>query len=170
MGTNDVTYYASNYVANTALDKIHFNYAKVIGNAYAELKFTDWLSYRFNMGAEVSFDYTKEVRDTGIWRYNNQPPATGVSEDRETFTNFLLEHTLNFSKSWVPHALSAVAGFSRTQQERGYTTAGRTFLQPVNGQTFTPIPPATGTPRQGAAHPSSGDSMATWAVSTIPIT
>src|SRR5258708_2969801 len=150
MGTNDVTYYASNYVANTALDKIHFNYAKVIGNAYAELKFTDWLSYVFNMGAEVSFDYTKEVRDTGIWRYNNQPPATGVSEDRETFTNFLLEHTLNFSKSWGPHALSAVAGFSRTQQEREYTTAGRTFLQTVNGQTFTTITSATGTPTAGS--------------------
>jgi TonB-dependent starch-binding outer membrane protein SusC len=146
MGTNDVPSYASNYIAVNALDKVHYNFAKVIGNAYAELKFTDWLSYRFNMGAEVSFDYTKEVRDTGIWRYNNQPPATGVSEDRETFTNFLLEHTLNFNKSFGGHSISAVAGFSRTQQQREYTTAGRTFLQTVNGQTFTTITSATGTP------------------------
>ncbi len=146
MGTNDVPSYASNYVANAALDKIHFNYAKVIGNAYAELKFTDWLSYRFNIGAETSFDYTKEVRDTGIWRYNNQPPATSVNEDRETFTNFLMEHTLNFNKTVGLHSLSAVVGFSRTQQERQYTTAGRSNLQTINGQTFTTITSAGGTP------------------------
>jgi TonB-linked SusC/RagA family outer membrane protein len=150
MGTNDVPSYASNYVAANALDKIHYNFAKVIGNAYAELKFTNWLSYRFNMGAEVSFDYTKEVRDTGIWRYNNQPPATGVGEDRETFTNFLLEHTLNFNKSFGDHTVTAVVGFSRTQQEREYTTAGRTFLQTINGQTFTTIGSATGTPTAGS--------------------
>ena len=150
MGTNNVPSYASNYVANAALDNIQYNYAKVIGNAYAEFKFTDWLSYRFNMGAEVSFDYSKEVRDSGIWRYNNQPPATGVNEDRETFTNFLLEHTLNFNKSIGLHSISAVVGFSRTQQERQYTTAGRTFLQTINGQTFTTIGSALGTATAGS--------------------
>lgn len=146
MGTNDIPSYASNYVANAALDNIKYNYAKIIGNAYAELKFTDWLSYRFNMGAEVSFDYAKEVRDSGIWRYNNQPPLTGVNEDRETFTNFLLEHTLNFNKSVGLHSISAVVGFSRTQQEREYTSAGRTLLQQVNGQVYSTIGSALGTP------------------------
>jgi TonB-linked SusC/RagA family outer membrane protein len=149
MGTNDVPTYASNYVAVAALDRIHFNFAKVVGNAYAELKFTNWLSYRFNMGAEVSFDYTKEERDTGIWRYNNQPPATGVNEDRETFTNFLLEHTLNFNKSFGAHVISAVVGFSRTQQEREFTSGGRTNLQTSNGQTFSTIGSATGTASAG---------------------
>lgn len=146
MGTNDLPSYASNYVANAALDKVHNNFAKVIGNAYAELKFTDWLTYRFNMGAEVSFDYTKELRDTGIWRYNNQPPNTSVSEDRETFTNFLLEHTLNFNKTFGAHAISAVAGFSRTQQQREFTTAGRSNLQLANGQYLGTISSANGTP------------------------
>jgi TonB-linked SusC/RagA family outer membrane protein len=150
MGTNDLPSYASNYVANAALDKVHYNYAKVIGNAYAELKFTDWLTYRFNMGAEVSFDYSKELRDTGIWRYNNQPPNTSVYEDRETFTNFLLEHTLNFNKTFGQHVISAVAGFSRTQQQREYTNAGRSLLQPVNGQYLGTISSATGTPTAGS--------------------
>jgi len=149
MGTNDLPSYASNYVAVNALDKIHYNYAKAVGNAYAEFKFTNWLSYRFNMGAEVSFDYTKEVRDTGIWRYNNQPPATGVTEDRETFTNFLLEHTLNFNKTFGLHTISAVAGFSRTQQQREFTNAGRTFLQTSGGQLYNTITSATGTATAG---------------------
>lgn len=149
MGTNDIPSYASNYVAVAALDRIDYNFAKIIGNGYAELKFTDWLSYRFNAGVEVSFDYTKEVRDTGIWRYNNQPPATSVAEDRETFTNFLLEHTLNFSKSFGAHDVSAVAGFSRTQQQREFTNAGRTNLQSAGNETFTTIGSALGAPTAG---------------------
>lgn len=149
MGTNDVPSYSNNYVAVAALDKVHNNFAKIIGNAYAELKFTDWLTYRFNMGAEVSFDYTKEVRDTGIWRYNNQPPNTSVFEDRETFTNFLLEHTLNFNKTFGAHSLQAVAGFSRTQQQREYTNAGRSYLQLADGQYLTTISSATGTATAG---------------------
>lgn len=146
IGTNDVPSYASNYVAVAALDRVNFNYAKIIGNAYAEFKFTSWLSYRFNMGAEVSFDYTKEVRDTGIWRYSNQPPATSVAEDRETFTNFLLEHTLNFNKAFGLHSISAVAGFSRTQQQREYTSGGRTNLQTISGNVYNTIGSAIGAP------------------------
>ncbi len=153
MGTTDVPTYASNYLAVNALDKIKFNYAKIIGNAYAEIKFTDWLNYRFNMGAEMSFDYIKEVRDTGIWRYTNQPPATSANEDREQFINFLLEHTLNFNKSFGLHNISAVVGFSRTEQKRDVTTGGRTLLQTVNGETFTTIGSAIGAPSAGGSTP-----------------
>jgi TonB-linked SusC/RagA family outer membrane protein len=149
MGTNDVPSYSSNFAAVTALDKQNFNYAKIVGNAYADLKLTSWLSYRFNMGAEVSFDYHKEVRDTGIWRFNNQPPNTSTYEDRETFTNFLLEHTLNFNKSFGLHNLSAVVGFSRTQQQREYTNASRTVLQYSGGQPLTTIGSGLGDPSAG---------------------
>ena len=146
IGTSDLPTFATNYVAVNALDKQTYNYAKIVGNVYADLKFTKWLSYRFNEGAEVSFDYYKEVRDTGIWRYENQPPLTSVSEDRERFTNFLMEHTLNFNNTFGKHAISAVVGFSRTQQRRDYTSAGRSLLQTANGQQFTTIGSALGTP------------------------
>jgi len=144
MGTNDVPTYASNYAAVAALDRINFNYFKIIGNAYADFKFTPWLSYRFNMGAWASFNYVNEIRDTGIWRYNNQPPNTSVSNNRGTFTNFLLEHTLNFNKSFGAHSVSAVVGFSRTQQQDDYTVASRTLLQTIGGQQFTTIGTAVG--------------------------
>ncbi|HXB08398.1 MAG TPA: TonB-dependent receptor [Puia sp.] len=144
MGTNDLPTYASNYAAVAALDRINFNYFKIIGNAYAEFKFTDWLSYRFNAGAWASFNYLNEVRDTGIWRYNNQPPNTSVSNNRGTFTNFLLEHTLNFNKTFGLHNVSAVVGFSRTQQEDDYTIASRTLLQTIGGLQYTTIGTAVG--------------------------
>jgi TonB-dependent starch-binding outer membrane protein SusC len=143
-GSNEVPTYANNYVAVSALDIIHYDYARALGNAYAEFKFTNWLNYRFNLGAEASFEYTKEVRDTGIWRFENQPAATFVNEDRETFTNFLMEHTLNFSKTFGLHAVSAVAGFSRTLVNRDYTTAGRNNLDMTSNQTYTTINTALG--------------------------
>ncbi|MGI8951574.1 MAG: SusC/RagA family TonB-linked outer membrane protein [Chitinophagaceae bacterium] len=146
MGTTDIPTYASNYLAVNALDQQTYHFFKIVGNAYADLKLTSWLSYRFNLGAEVSFDYSKEVRDTGIWRYTNQPPQTGVGEERAQFTNFLMEHTLNFNKIIGKHAINGVVGFSRTQQRRDYTDAGRTLLQSVNGQLFTTIGSALGTP------------------------
>ncbi len=147
MGTNDVPSFANNYVAVNALDKIHYNFTRAMGNAYAQFNFTPWLNYRFNLGAEASFEYTKEVRDTGIWRYENQPAATFVTEDRETFTNFLMEHTLNFSKTFGYHALSAVAGFSRTLDDRNYTTAEMTNLYTTaSGYTYTTLNTALGQP------------------------
>jgi TonB-dependent starch-binding outer membrane protein SusC len=145
MGTSDVPSYASNYVANAALDKINYNFAKIIGNAYVDLRIINGLTYRFNAGAEVSFDNFKEIRDTGIWRYANQPPNTGVNESRQRFTNLLLEHTLNFNRTFGRHAISAVAGFSRTEQKREVTSGGRVNLLYANGVPFTTIGSATGT-------------------------
>jgi TonB-linked SusC/RagA family outer membrane protein len=144
MGTSDVPSYASNYVANVALDKQTYNFAKIVGNAYADLKILKSLSYRFNAGAEVSFDYFKEVRDTGIWRYANQPPNTSINESRQRFTNFLLEHTLNFNHTYGKHAISAVVGFSRTEQKRDVTAGGRVNLVTASGTLFTTISSASG--------------------------
>jgi TonB-linked SusC/RagA family outer membrane protein len=153
MGTTDMPTYASNYVAADAIDNVQYNYAKIIGNAYASLRLTNWLSYKFNMGAEVSFDYHKEVSDTGIWRYTNQPGATRITEDRELFTNFLLEHTLNFNKSFGLSNINGVLGFSRTQQKRTATSAGRTHLQRVNGAPLTTINSANGDPSASGSTP-----------------
>ena len=144
MGTSDVPSYSSNYVANTNLNKQTTNFAKLVGNAYVDLKLFNGLSYRFNAGAEVSFDYFKEIRDTGIWRYANQPPNTSIGESRQRYTNLLLEHTLNFNKTYGKHVISAVAGFSRTQQKREVVRAGRVNLLTANGNLFTTIGSATG--------------------------
>jgi TonB-dependent starch-binding outer membrane protein SusC len=149
LGTNDVPSFANNYVAVSHLDVVKSNDTRLLGNAYAEFKITDWLTYRFNMGAEVSFFSQKEVRDTGIWRYENQPPATSATDSRDTYTNFLLEHTLNFNKSFGLHALSAVAGFSRIIDNESYDNAGRTNLYMTNGYLYNTIATAQGAPSAG---------------------
>ena len=146
MGTNNAVTYASNYVAVNALDKITYNYAKIVGNGYLDLKLTDWLNYRFNVGLEASFDYSKEIRDTGIWRYTNQPPQTSVAENRSTFRNILLEHTLNFGKTFGDHSINGVVGYSQQDVRRDFTGSGRTGLETVGGQIFTTIGSSLGAP------------------------
>lgn len=144
LGTTDIPSYSLNYVANTAIAKNKANFTKIAGNAYAQLRITDWLTYKFNVGAEVSYDYHKSLRDTGIWRYASQPGATRITEDRELYTNFLLEHTLNFNKSFGKSNINGVFGFSRTQEKRTVTSASRTTLQRVNGAPLTTINSALG--------------------------
>jgi TonB-linked SusC/RagA family outer membrane protein len=152
-GTNEIPTFANNYLAVNALDRIKYNYAKIVGNAYIDFRFTPWLSYRFNAGLEASFDYFKEVRDTGIWRYENQPPNTSVSEDRERFTNLLLEHTLNFNKTFGAHIINGVFGYSYQEYRRDITSASKTNLQNVNGQLFTTIGSAIGSPSSDGGTP-----------------
>ena len=148
-GTNDVPSFSNNYVAVSQLDKVYANDTRLIGNAFADFKFTPWLSYRFNMGAEASFYYNREIRDTGIWRYENQPPATSITETRQTATNFLMEHTLNFNKNIGLHSITAVAGFARTIDKTDYTTASRINLYSGGGQTYTTLSTAQGSPSVG---------------------
>lgn len=146
LGSSNNPTYVSNYLANVALDKVNYSYGKIVGNAYMGVKLASWLDYKFNVGLETSFDYNKEVRDTGVWRYTNQPPQTFVSEGRSRFVNFLMEHTLNFNKTFGPHAINGVVGFSRADQGRDYTNASKNLLQDVNGQLFSTISSATGAP------------------------
>lgn len=146
LGSSNNPTYANNYLANVALDKVNYSYAKIVGNAYLGVKLASWLDYKFNVGLETSFDYTKEVRDTGVWRYTNQPPQTFASEGRSRFVNFLMEHTLNFNKTFGLHAINGVVGFSRADQGRDYTNASKNLLQNVNGELFNTIGSALGAP------------------------
>jgi len=149
-GSTDIPSYATNYVANVALDKVKYNFAKLMGNAFLDIKLTNWLNYRFNAGLEVSFDYTKEIRDTGIWRFANQVPGTSVGENRSQFTNLLLEHTLNFNKSFGKHNINGVVGYTYQQYRTENTSGGRLNLLSANGQTYTTITSATGSPSAGS--------------------
>ena len=146
LGSSDNPTYANNYLAAAALDKVRNEYGKLVGNAYLQVKLASWLTYKFNAGLEVSYDYTGEVRDTGVWRYTNQPAQTFTSESRSRYTNLLLEHTLNFDHHFGKHYINGVVGFSRTQQNRKFTNASRTLLQNLNGNLYTTIGSAVGIP------------------------
>ncbi len=50
IGTTGAVTYAWNSVAASDLSPRRSNFAKAVGNAYAEVKLFDWLTYRFNTG------------------------------------------------------------------------------------------------------------------------
>jgi len=141
---NAVTY-AFNPVAVRNLSSVKSNYAKLVGNAFAEVKFWDWLTYRFNAGMEVSFDYTQTLRQTGVWQYNAAPYPSSVGDDRSRFLSLLFEHTLNFNKTIGPHNINGVVGISQQHTTRQTTGASRTNLTYAGGQYYGTISSATGT-------------------------
>ena len=152
-GTNAIPNFSVNYAAVNALNPEKYNFSKIVGNGYADFKFTDWLSYRFNAGIEASFDYFNTRRDSGIWRYNSDLPQTSVTQTRSTFTNFLLEHTLNFNKTFGDHSINGVVGYSYQQQKQEVTGASRLNLVTVGGQTYGTISSAQGAPAANGGVP-----------------
>ena len=138
--------YSTNMIAANQLSQGYNNYGKIVGNAFAQLKLTDWLDYKFNIGFEASFDYNRDIRQDGILTYAQQQELSYVDEDRERFTNFLMEHTLNFNKTFGVHEINGVIGFTQQYEHRLFTDARRTGLQIVDGQYLTSIASASGTP------------------------
>jgi TonB-linked SusC/RagA family outer membrane protein len=145
LDNTDVTY-ATNMIAANDLSQGYNNYAKLLGNAFAQLRLFDWLTYKFNIGLEASFDYNRDIRKDGILTYAQQQELSYIDEDRERYTNLLMEHTLNFNQTFGVHNINGVFGFTQQRYGRQQTDARKTGLQTFNGETFTEINSAIGSP------------------------
>jgi TonB-linked SusC/RagA family outer membrane protein len=137
--------YAFNPVAVRNLSRQKSNFAKLVGNAYINVKIFDWLNYKFNAGTEASFDYTQNLREVGVWQYNAAIYPSSINESRSRYLSLLFEHTLNFSKTLGDHAINGVVGISNQHTTRSTTAGGRTNLTTSGGNYFTTISSATGT-------------------------
>lgn len=153
IGTTEAVTYAYNPVAVNNLSLGTSNYAKLIGNAYVDVKLADWLNYRFNAGAEVSFDFNKTVRKLGVWQFNGAPKPSSVDEERARFLSLLFEHTLNFKKAFGDHNINGVVGISQQHTTRETTSGGRTDLQVFNDEYMTTISSANGLATAGGGLP-----------------
>ena len=118
----------------------------MVGDGYVQLKLTNWLYYKFNVGLETSFDYTRDLFDGVPIRYGTPAAESAVNETRGQFTNLLMEHTINFNKSFGPHNINGVFGYTQQREKDSYTGAGRTGLTFIDGAYQTSINSATGDP------------------------
>jgi TonB-linked SusC/RagA family outer membrane protein len=139
----DVTY-AYNSLAINNVSQGYNNYAKILGNAFAQLRLFDWLDYKYNIGLEASFDYNRDFRKDGIFSYAQQPELSYIDQARSRFRNLLQEHTLNFNKSFSKHSINGVVGYSTQTQTYDVTQARRTGLPIYNGEYLTEINAAGG--------------------------
>lgn len=144
IGTTDAVTYAWNPVAVNAINSFRSNFAKLVGNAYLDVDILDGLVYRFNAGAELSFDHNKRMRRAGEWYFNQPAAPTSIIEDRSLFSSFLLEHTINYNKVINKHSISAVVGHSQQITKRDVLSAGRTDLQSFDGRYLNTVSSATG--------------------------
>ena len=140
----DAVTYAYNPVAARSLASNISNFAKLVGNAYLDVKLADWLTYRANAGLEVSYDYTQNLRKIGVYQYNAAVVPSSVSENRSRYYSLLFEHTLNFNKTFGLHNINGVVGISQQTARRDGTTGSRTNLATSGSQYFGTIDAATG--------------------------
>ncbi len=145
IGTTEAISFAKNQVAVTDLLREKLNFAKIIGNGFIKVDIFNGLSYKFNAGVEASFDFSKGIRKFGVTQFNAAIRPSFIREERVRFTNFLVEHTLNFDYNNLgKHGLNGVVGFSDQQVKRDFTVASRSDILETNGGVFTEINSATG--------------------------
>ncbi|EOZ91488.1 TonB-dependent receptor [Indibacter alkaliphilus LW1] len=145
-GTTDAVTYAWNPAAVNAINSYRSNFAKIVGNAYLDVDIAEGLVYRFNAGAELSFDHNKRMRRSGEWHFNQPAAPTSIIEDRSLFSSFLLEHTLNYTKTFGKHSINGVVGYSQQRTKIDILSAGRTDLQSFDGRYLNTVSSATGDP------------------------
>ena len=107
---------------------------KIRGNIFLDFSIIKGLTYRFNVGAEASFDRFKGFRRPGTIRQGTPSPIATANENRGNFRSFLYEHTLNFDRTFGPHRISAVGGFTNQTFTNEILTGQKTgFVPDANG-------------------------------------
>jgi TonB-linked SusC/RagA family outer membrane protein len=99
----------------------------VQGNVVGEFNFTDWLSYRLNLGLDQQDFYDKNARKEGYIRLGESSPnTTYLFENRGTSTFLIAENTLNFNKRFGDHSVNALLGYSEQRTRFDNATANAT--------------------------------------------
>ena len=144
IGNNSARTFSRNPIGIADLWTVKSNFFKILGNVYLDVRLAKFLSYRFNVAGETSFDNTNILRKTGIW-YQNQAEKPSSTEDaRGQYLSTLFEHTLNLNHTIKSHSLSAVLGLSDQQISDEGNIANRTNLAIYGGNYFTTINSAGG--------------------------
>lgn len=151
LGNVEAVTFAKNQIAVTDILREKINFAKVVGNAFIKVDFLEGLSYKFNVGVEASFDFSKGIRRNGITQFNAAQRPSFIADNRSRFASFLMEHTLNFNKRVGKHNVNGVVGISDQQTKRDFSLAIRSDITEVGDQIFTQINSTTGTPNSEGA-------------------
>lgn len=99
----------------------------VQGNINAEFAFTDWLSYRLNLGLDAQDYNDKDARREGYIRLGeSNPNTTYLAERRGTSTFIIAENTLNLNKRFGDHGVNALIGYSEQRTSGNFADARAT--------------------------------------------
>lgn len=105
----------ANVPALQYLDQFEQKNFKIRGNAFLDFRILDGLTYRFNFGLEKTNDKGTGFRSPGTVRQGTPSPNNNkLATFRNTgqFESQLVEHTVNYDKTFGAHRISSVAGLS----------------------------------------------------------
>lgn len=98
---------------------------KLLGTVFTEMRFTDWLRFRFTAGGDFSntrFNGFLPIYNDG----NRSRVIANVSENRNTFFSSLLTSQLTFDKTFGKHYVNATAIAERQSAvSRGISASGQ---------------------------------------------
>lgn len=128
-------------IANEVSDKL--SQLRLLGNAYAQYEIIKGLSYRLNVGADVNNFQRDYYRPSVVEIRDRKGPSipTGFSRT-QNYVDWLVEHTLNYNRSFGLHTVSGLAGFSaqkdrRTASELTATNFPNDLVQTLNAGQVT---------------------------------
>ncbi len=90
------------------------NVARLLSTMFAEYTILDGLTYKINLGADLLYSNSQRWNpqiDRGV---RQDPLASSSSRTSQDIT-WLIEHTLNYNKSFGMHNLNLLAGFTSQQ-------------------------------------------------------
>ncbi|MCB0630012.1 MAG: SusC/RagA family TonB-linked outer membrane protein, partial [Lewinella sp.] len=102
---------------------------KMIGSVFADVKFTNWLSYRFTAGADYSngrFSGFSPIYDDG----NRTRPIAQVTDNRNQFLSTVYTNALTFDNTFGQHHLNILAVAER--QDSKYRALNASGQRPDN--------------------------------------
>jgi len=131
-----------NPVALAMLKKDATYEKKLLSNIYAEYEITKDLKYRVSFGADVS-DFNRSTFNPSTLpnpltlTTPGIPTANYISNQ---ITNWVVENTLNYRKTWGQHSLQALAGYTLQRERSNATNISATgfandLVQTQNGAT-----------------------------------
>nr|WP_293833346.1 TonB-dependent receptor [uncultured Arsenicibacter sp.] len=107
-------------IAREVKDKL--GQLRLLGNAYAQYDIATGLSYRLSLGGDINNFQRDYYRPSTVEIRDRKGPSipTGFSRTQNAI-NWLIEHTLNYNRSFGQHNLSALLGFSAQKDRRTAT-------------------------------------------------
>ena len=141
---------ASTFGTNPVAEQRHINTTeynnRLQGDINAQFSFTDFLSYKLNLGIDAVDYVNRQFRKPGIISYNAPNEPGYVQEDRGDDVFLLAENTLSFNKRFGEHNVNAVVGYSEQYRRHSNAFARNRGYLATSGQYFPVLDAGTANP------------------------
>lgn len=150
-GSNaSINTFSRNQTAIANITSVKSNFTKILGNAFVDFKILEGLNYKFNAGVETSFDKSKSIRKDGSWYQNQSPDFSQLTDNRNQFLSYLLEHTLNYNYNLGKHRINGIVGYTEQTTQTDNTLGSGIKLAQFGGDYFTTLRSTAGDGRNSS--------------------